>query len=76
MLHYAVCYDFGKGRVACVMSFENEAHANRILVDGDRKRIGYVGGFSFMEAVTRAGMMERNEPRAWGIIPGSDFVEM
>lgn len=69
MLHYSVCFDFGQGRVACVMSFENEAHANRVLNQRDKHRVGYVGQSSFQEAVIRAGMMERDEPNAWGVIP-------
>lgn len=33
---------------------------------GDKKHVGYVGCASFEEAVRRAGMMERDEPGAWG----------
>lgn len=68
MKHYAVCFDFGHGLNACVMSFENEARANQILGTDSRKarRVGYVGDCTFDEAVTRAALMERNDNRAWG----------
>lgn len=68
MIHYAICMDYGKGRNGFVMSFENESAANKALNNSDKRRIGYVGCPSFQEAVTRAGMMERNEPNAWGVL--------
>lgn len=64
--HFAVCYQTASGRAGVVVSAP--AHRQEYMTfPRDPTRIGYVGCESFDEAVTRCGMMERDEPGAWGV---------
>lgn len=63
--HLAICVDTRYGRAGFVLSGTNRS---KILNWADKtpNRIGYVLETDFALAVKRAGMMERNEPGAWG----------
>ncbi len=65
--YLAVCVDTRYGRAGIVLSGDNQSKLLS-FADGLSNRVGYVGCESFEEAVTRAGMMERNESGAWGAI--------
>ena len=67
MYHLSVCIESKSGRNAFVISANTELEAIHIA-ESFPKRIGYCGNTSFAEAVKRAGMMERNEQNAWGIV--------
>lgn len=65
LYHVAVCLQVRSERAGVVLSAETESKALR-HAETFTNRIGYVGGDNFQTAVKRAGMMERNEPGAWG----------
>ncbi len=68
--YVAVCVDVRGERVGMVVHADTLSKAVR-FAETIPNRIGYVGGDSFDMAVKRAGMMERNEPGAWGHLPES-----
>lgn len=65
MYHLAICVNTRYGRAGFVLSGTNES---KVLnwADSTPNRIGYVLDTDFSRAVKRAGMMERDEPGAWG----------
>lgn len=65
MKHLAICVNTRYGRAGFVLSGPNESQLLN-WADSTPNRIGYVGCESFELAVQRAGMMERDEPGAWG----------
>jgi hypothetical protein len=67
MSHVALCLDIKGERVGIVLSAETMGKAVK-YAETFKNRIGYVGETDFALAVKRAGMMERNEKNAWGVI--------
>jgi hypothetical protein len=65
MYHLSICTTVGGARVGLVVSGRTEAEAVR-FAETFPDRVGYCGNGSFSEAVTRAGMMERDVSGAWG----------
>ena len=65
MHHISVCVEIDGKRAGYVVSAPTESQA-AAYAEMFSPRIGYCGNFTFQEAVTRAGMMERNEGMAWG----------
>jgi hypothetical protein len=63
--HLSVCVSEGEKRTGFVITAATESAAVEIAeqVTG---RIGYCGNHSLSEALTRAEMMERDAPWAWG----------
>lgn len=64
MKHLALCVNTRYGRAGIVVSGESESQLLNWV--HTTNRIGYVGCETFEKAVQRAGMMERDEPGAWG----------
>lgn len=62
MTYYAVCVSSNGHRIGIVANSKPDSMANLV---------GYVWCNSLPEAVKRAGMMERDEPNAWGVIRGN-----
>jgi hypothetical protein len=73
MVHLAICVNTRYGRAGLVLSGPNEAQLLN-WADSTPNRIGYCGAESFELAVRRAGMMERDEPCAWGSLPAVELV--
>lgn len=68
MYHLTVCVTTKAGdRDAFIISAATEAAAVS-YAETFRNRIGYCGNASFAEAVTRCGLMQRNEPGGWGTV--------
>ena len=67
MHHISVCVNTRYGRAGIVLSGPDES---KLLnwADSMPNKIGYCGNADFAEAVRRAGMMERDEPGAWGVL--------
>lgn len=65
MFYLAICVNTRYGRAGFVLSGSNESQVLN-WAGSTPNRIGYVGCDSLQEAVTRAGMMERDVPGAWG----------
>ncbi len=65
MKHLAMCVMIRGERVGFVMSGTCLTKLER-QADTFKNKIGYVGEDDFQVAVTRAGMMERDEKGAWG----------
>ena len=65
MVYVAACVATRYGRAGVVLHGYNLAQVINIA-ENLKGKIGYVAGDTFAVAVKRAGMMERNEPGAWG----------
>lgn len=65
--YMAVCVDTRHGRAGIVINGTSETKTLQFAYTMPN-RIGYVSCNSFNEAVKRAGMMERDERNAWGVI--------
>ena len=67
MKHLAVCVMVKGERVGFVISGRCLTKLER-WAETFKNRIGYVGEDDFALAIRRAGMMERDEKDAWGVI--------
>lgn len=69
MKYFSICVNTKYGRCGFIAPYSNSDEVStRRWVDSMSNLIGYVGGCTLPEAIKRAGMMERDEPNAWGVI--------